>query len=222
MQDKPEDNIDIQKMNRILRHRLRNLSAGVKMTVDRIADVTARTHPQLRTRCQIINSELDNLETFTDRMDLLFDTLPEGHQLTLHEIISMVGEDFSKAFPFCTIDFEGDEIPVRFPNGSLLLTALKEVITNAGEGAASDGFVKITWNADKHFSLFIINPGEIHAEIPIAPPQAFNTVKGRHDGIGLAIISRICKSLGIELLINNCEGNVAVQLKIPPKEWQNE
>jgi len=222
--DYPESCIDLNLMNRVMRHRLRNLCAGVKMTANRIADTTKETHPRMSSRCEIIVSELDNLHEFTTRLDLLFDTLPSVTPKSLFDVISELRDEFVKNHPFATLDFDGPEAAISFPNGSLLQLCMSELLTNAGEAAENGGNVKLSWQIGDKFSFTITNNGnKIPGEIPINPPQPFNTLRSRHDGIGLSIAYRICKALGSELFINNeNEDSVTVTVQLSPEEVVNE
>ena len=194
------------------------------MTANRIAETTKETHPRMSGRCEIIASELDNLNEFTNRLDLLLDTLPTQMSKTLFEIISEVREEFVMNFPFCTFDIEGAEVAVSFRNGNLVKMILTELIQNAGDAAGNNGTVKLSWESEDTFSFFVKNNGsKIPEEVPINPPQPFNTFKSRHDGIGLSIAYRICKAVDSELFIDNTKENiVTVMVQLPPEELINE
>jgi len=208
-------------MNRVLRHRLRNLCAGLKMTADRIAEVTASTHPNLSSRCGVINSEMDNLFEFTARMDLLFDSLPSEAATSLFDLISSLRADFVKKYPLCNIELGGPELELVLPRSSWLRIALWELIKNAAEAAGGRGSVEFAWARSQDGGLYfaMLNPGEIPPEIPLAPPAPFNTQRSRHDGLGLAIAWRICKAMNAEFIIDAPQnGCVAVKLHLPPEE----
>jgi signal transduction histidine kinase len=219
----PENNIDLRLMNRVLRHRLRNLCAGVKMTMDRIASVTKESHPELGGRCDIIKAELDNLQTFTERMDMLFDALPSPESASLFEIISGLREFFAKKFPLSSLELEGPEINVSLAHGSWISEALKELITNAGEAAGTnDGIVKFSWNQtpDCPLEFKLENNGDkIPENTPVSPPEPFNTQKSRHDGIGMPLAFRIFCETGSEMKIDKDRENGALAtIKLPKEE----
>jgi len=221
--DYPGDCIDLSQMNRVIRHRLRNLCAGVKMTANRIAETTKETHPRMSSRCEVIVSELDNLQEFTDRVDLLFAPLPSSTEKSLFEVISSLREEFMQTHPFSTLEFDGPESTVSFPNGSLIATCLSELLANAGEAASDNGNVQLSWSIENELTFTITNNGsKIPDEIPIDPPQPFNTLRSRHDGIGLSIAYRICKALESELFIDNTkEDQVTVKVQLSPEEFIN-
>ncbi len=218
--DKPNLLVNHHRMNKIIRHKLRNLCAGVKMAIDRIAEQTIEINPKISERCSIITSELDNLENFSVRMDLLFDSLPPPDCLSLFEIISLSRNFFIQRFPFCTLSINGNQDDIKFIHGSWLLTAIKELLINAGEANEIDGEVKLSWDFENEQSIRLENCGDsIPDEIPLNPPQPFFTLKSRHDGLGLAIADRICQEIDSELSIKPVPSNsVNVMLKLPIKE----
>jgi len=219
----PFDNVDLRKMNRIIRHRLRNLCAGVKMTVEKIASVTSQTHPQMADRCSLIVAELENLREFTDRMDRLFDNLPAPEPKSLFDILCDAREFFIKKFPFCHLELDGGELAASFKHGSWFVIAMREIIANAGEAAGASGTVRLAWaEKDGSVTVSVSNPGEPPPpEIPLNPPRPFNTLRSRHDGIGLAIANRICEEAGASLSIESSPETTAVHIKISPEELAN-
>ncbi len=220
----PKDEINLCLMNKVMRHRLRNLCAGVKMTVDRISSTTAGTHPQIPSRCKIIASELDNLELFTERMDLLFDAPPKHERKSLFEVITELREFFSKSFAFNSLEFVGAEENIVIEHGTWIFIALKELLKNAGEASENNAAIKLSWTKGTGLEFSIANSsGKIPDEIPIDPPAPFNTLRSRHDGIGLAIAWRFCKETDSEMTINNnLDDGVEVKIKLPQKELVDE
>ena len=215
--------MDNARMNRIIRHRLRNLCAGVKMAVDRIAEQTSDIDPKIGEKCTIISSELNNLEEFSVRMDLLFDPLPQPDRLSLFEIVSLSRNFFIREFPFCTLDINGSEENITFAHGSWFIIVLKELLRNAGEAAGAENDVKVSWHFAPTFSIAIENDGEeFPVDIPTEPPQPFYTLKSRHDGLGLAIANRICMVTGSELTIHADPGKpVIATIKFSSEEIVN-
>ncbi len=217
MKNKKMD-IDLQKMNGILRHRLRNLCAGVKMTVERISEKTSTVFPAIPASCDIIIQEFNNLEEFTTRMDLLFEVLPNRQEKSLFDIIYCLRNYFVKKYPFSNINLEGAELDISFKNGALILIALQEVVDNAGNEIDVNENIDISWDKNNDDFLFtVINKGSIPDSIPINPPEPFNTQKSKHDGIGLAIINRLITECDGKVIIKNEKNKVCVNIKIPKK-----
>ena len=222
----PIDAMNHYVMNRVMRHRLRNLCAGVKMTAERIATMTASTNPQIGSRCDIVIAEVDNLRDFTDRMDLLFDALPMFEAKSLFDLVIDARTFFAPKFPFGKLNFSGPEAMVNFAHGSWLMVALHELLINAGEAAGEGGEVLLAWTEEAAgWAWAVSNSGEqIAAEIPLSPPTPFMTTRSRHDGLGLAIVWRICVALGATLEITTAlEGlGTRVMIKLPRSENNNE
>lgn len=216
----PDSSFDCHSMNRILRHRLRNLCAGVKMTIERIAATIGESHPRLVSRCDIIAGELDNLRDFTDRMDLLFDTLPPPQPKSLFELVTELRVNFPKSFPFANLSMSGPELMLNIRRGSWLLAALSELLNNAGEAAGDNGHVSLDWCFDNHTLAFKVsnNGTQFPANIPTSPPVPFTTDKSRHDGIGLAIAQRIANELNASLSITTSPDGVTASIQLHTTE----
>ncbi|MDD3117903.1 MAG: ATP-binding protein [Victivallales bacterium] len=221
----PDEFMDHNRMNRVMRHHLRNLCAGVKMTVERISAMTAAINPQIGSRCDIIINELDTLHRLTDRMDLLFDTLPGAKSRSLFELVAALRRSFAARFPFCALKLNGPETVLNLPYGSRLQLALEELLTNAGEAAGENGSVVMTWNTAAGELEFILeNDGEsFPAEIPTTPPIPFYTSRSRHDGLGLSIAYRIIVgTLNGDMVISPGAGTTRTTCSLPTAETTHE
>jgi signal transduction histidine kinase len=211
---------DTFQMNRILRHKLRNHSAGLKMTLHRIQDVLESVDSQMADRCSLMLNELENLEHFTERMDLVFSDLPEEEPQMLFNLICELRRRFAAAYPMCNLEFEGKECAACFPRGNLLILALWELLSNAGESAGLEGKVVLKWVLGDTIQFSITNGGEVFPDvIPNDPPMPFYTEKGRHDGLGLSITERICRKLGGKFLLTpQSNGGLTAQIELPREE----
>ena len=208
------------QMNRILRHKLRNHSAGLKMTLHRIQEVLEGVNSQMADRCELMLSELESLEKFTERMDLIFSDLPEAEPIMLFNLICDLRRSFASDYPMVNLEFIGQECAAQFPNGNYIMIALKELLLNAGEAAGLEGNVSLQWKLDDKVEFTITNNGDdIPEKVPTKPPIPFYTEKGRHDGLGLAIVDRICRSLGGTFsLTPQTKGGVVAKIELPREE----
>ncbi len=220
----PDDVMDHYRMNRVMRHRLRNLCAGVKMTVERISGMTASINPQIGTRCDIVIGELDSLRLFTDRMDWLFDALPSAEHKSLFELVSSLRMAFSPRFPFCNLDLGGTEAAIILPRGSWIFFALHELMVNAGEAAGENGKVSLAWSVDGGTLQFTLgNDGEpFPSDIPCDPPVPFFTSRSRHDGLGLSIAHRVFQTVGATWGIIRENNMTTIKITIPETEIKHE
>ena len=144
-------------------------------------------------------SELDNLQEFSWRMDLLIDPLSEPKSMTLAGIVHELFREMNRQFPYHQLELErpADDITqiLQISNGNWLLTVLKELLRNAAEALPRHSSVQasMTLETDQSLAICVINKLETSRKpIPLDPPEAFRSTRGGHDGIGLAIVSRIC------------------------------
>ena len=211
---------DAFQMNRVMRHKLRNHSAGLKMTLSRIQDVLESVNSEMADRCSLMMNELENLEHFTERMDLIFSDLPEAEGTMLFNLICGLRRQFAVKYPLCNLEFEGKESAALFTRGNLIIIALWELLANAGEAAGIDGKVTLKWELEEQLVFTVTNSGdEIPENVPLDPPMPFYTEKGRHDGLGLAIVDRISRALGGKFSLSpQSNGEISAQVELPRKE----
>ena len=218
----PLNALDLHAFNRVLRHRIRNFCAGVKMTIERIGDRAAQVDPQISERCSLVISELSHLQTFTDKMELLFDDLPACQEVPLFQLIVKARELFVHAFPTTSFELVGPEAAMTLPHGSWLLLALTELATNAGEAAGFDGAVEFIWRVEPVVQFCIVNDGDpIPESIPTEPPTPFFSERSRHNGLGLAIAYRLCLAMNASLSFQTMEnGRTAASITCAAEEVQ--
>lgn len=209
------DSANTLQMNYILRHRFRNLCAGMKMSIQRIADQTAATHPDIGEISTVILSEMDKLQTFTERMDLVFDRLPRPRNMTLREVIDESKTRFAERHPACKLQLNGARGTMSVRHGNWLQLAAQELLDNAAEAAGTNGQVKMTWKFRPALEITVANAGAVIPEdIPTAPPRPFYTSRSRHDGLGLAIVRRLCKALKADLeFVHKPSKSVVVRIR---------
>ena len=192
------------------------------MAVERIADQVGSTYPQVTEMTPLMIAELNSLQMFTDRADLLFDRLPPPGCRCIGEVVSRVRGEFREQFPDTVLhlNFLDTDTDHMLEHGNWLLIILRELLLNAGEAAGAAGEVELTWAQAAGAKIIVTNSGlEIPAEIPLAPPLPFFTSRSRHDGIGLAIIARLCKALVADLAIQSGSSGVSVTIESVSGEW---
>jgi signal transduction histidine kinase len=196
----PRDVLDTHEMNRTLRHRLRNHCAGMKFTVDALAEDAGGLHPEVEPKCVMMADELSRLLRFTERMDLLFDQLPAPEPSTIRTVLADSVEGFGRQFPWCDVQVEGPDSDRDLERGSWFSIAWRELMVNAGEAAGRNGEVRVLWQVEPVFAATVIDVGSPWPErIPRSPPVPFFTTRGQHDGIGLAIAYRFARAAGLDL-----------------------
>lgn len=200
--DYPVHTLDIPEMNRTLRHRIRNVCAGMKMSLDAMEP----RMPQDQTiveRLKLMHQDLDRLQEFTERLDLLFERLPSPQPASVNDMVANLRDFFKKRFPLCPVDWDGPGSQAQLLCASWFELALRELLTNAAEAAGHDNQVKMVWQVDPDLEFAVVNTGEAWPEhVPTAPPVPFTTTKGRHDGIGLCIVRRLCEALDTDMTVH--------------------
>lgn len=213
---------DPAQMNRILRHKLRNHSAGMKMTISKIQDILEDVAPNMSDRCSLMIQELGGLEDFSCRMDWIFNDLPEPEDMDFFTLLTESRSFFAQKFSYCDLKMSGPQSVLSLHYGNWILIAVKELLANAGECVGDDCEVKFSWSVEDDLVLEFVNSGDGMPEnIPLDPPQAFFTNKGRHDGLGLAIVYRIVNMLGGKLSFMNEKDLTQVKIEVPLKEIAN-
>ncbi|RMD82239.1 MAG: sensor histidine kinase [Lentisphaerae bacterium] len=217
----PDAYVNHYQMNRIVRHRLRNLCFGMSMALERMQEQTASVLPQASENCALMLKELDHLMNFTHRMDLLFSELPEPEEKKLVDILLRVREEFAEKHPYCDLELEGPQLDVVIASGNYLSIILGELLDNAAE-AALEPNPRLTWSRpdQKILKFAVTNQTDAPLEVPLSPPQPFFTTRGRHDGLGLAIVQRLVNHSNATLTINqNGDDQVCAEVHFPTREF---
>jgi len=219
----PSNVLDTCTMNRVLRHRLRNLCAGMTLALDSIADQVEDEYPRVVERAALMLAELQDVQRLTERMDLVFDELPHPQPSTLGELLASARAEFAQRFPFCALTMQAPEQDATLLYGSWWAMALDELLRNAGEAAGSDGQVGIACELGTRVDLTVTCTGcRWPGSIPVDPPEPFRTTRGRHDGLGLAIAKRLCAAMGADMAIDcSVPDTVTVNLTGPVEEETN-
>ena len=190
------DNLDTRQMNRMLRHRLRNMCTGLRLATESIQIDASDVLPNIEGKCVAMIQELDDLLGFTQRMDLLFDQAPPSFPLEMDILVGQAADAMAQRFPFCELRLEGPEGGALIEKGSWIAIILDELLANAGQAAGRNGEVRFIWSLTPDLEITVVNTGEPWPEtIPINPPVPFHTTWGQHDGLGLAIVKRLCDAM---------------------------
>ena len=186
-------------MNRILRHRLRNLCAGMRLGVESVAARTAESNPGLRQTYTLMLAELNDLLRFTKRMDALFGELPPAEPMTLSAIGDRVRNAIGALLPAFSFSPDWPESDAPVAAGSRYVAILEELVLNAAEAAGAAGRVELSVTQGPPLEFVVANAASSWPKtVPTVPPCPFTTTRSRHDGIGLAIVQRLCDDAGAD------------------------
>lgn len=187
---------DLQRMSHVMRHRLRNISAGLRGSLLLLEEeVGEMLPPGLKEYFPLIYRECDDLQTLSQRISLYFDFLEDGDLCSADEVVRRVLFDLSSRFPSVSFRIQGhcDDL-VDGAMGS----ALTEVLVNACEAAPS-GLVEVRYErraSHVYWTILDTGPGIELGEGEKDPFLPFMTTRSRHLGLGLAIARRLCDKEG--------------------------
>jgi signal transduction histidine kinase len=195
----PAGTIDLQSMNRRLRHRLRNLCAGLKLTTESI-QLAAGEDRGLAQKCVLMLAEIRSLQRLTERMDWLFDALPAPVARDWAALAEAAAAEFRARFPRCRLSLDGPSGQCGIDEGNWMEALLRELLANAGEAAGGAGEVRLLWSLEDGLCFSVVNAGSAWPDaVSLDPPVPFAGTRGQHMGIGLSIVHRICLASGMRM-----------------------
>jgi len=211
----PLASIDRVRLNQIIRHRVRNVCGGCRMILDVIRSHTDEIMDE-PFDWNALYGEIDDVQQFSHRLDLLIEPLPPPQPGLLADVLAEARQVFAKRFPLCSIELEGAADDGELPAANWLALALGELLANAGRAAGNSGAgtVEVAWQTVPGLQVVVANNGApFPAGIPTDPPVPFRTAAPSRDGIGLAIVHRLCLALGLDMLVRtDLPGMTAVVL----------
>jgi len=201
----PLSDIDLVRLNQIIRHRIRNVCGGCQMILD-VLGSHLRGREGDTIEWDALYAEVDNVQQFSQRLDLLIAPLPPAQPMLLSEILAAARDAFVQRFPFCSLEMNGPDEQMELPTGNWLVIMLRELLANAGHAAGTDGggAVEVAWAVEPDLQFVVANNGaSFPAEVPVDPPIPFRSTAPSYDGLGLAIVHRLCLALGMEMTVRS-------------------
>ena len=191
---------DTRRMNRVLRHRLRNFVSGVQNSVKLLSsDLQGRLSSEELEYFPLIINECREIDRLTQRMTYLFDEPAQGADRRLSDILEHAKTTIREQLPTAQIEVQSGSpaTDVRLHGSHLLLLALNELLMNALE-AKPNGRVEVACElAGDAVAVQVLDDGKgiPEAERPNAA-LPFHTTRSRHLGIGLSVAERMAWRLG--------------------------
>ncbi len=222
---------DLTRMNRVLRHRLRNTASGMKSSVALLAEeLKDIATPDLLEYFPLLTQECDRLTEVTERLDALFDraipaapfgaaAAPEGTPDGV-ALAAWLADGLRRRFPGVRVTDDSDTAAsgCAIPDPKRAMAALAEIGVNAAEAAGRSHDVRCYANVrDGSVALGVHQGGE-----PVAPEAIsqmvlpFFTTKSRHLGVGLNLARKWAEECGGGLHVFPApEGGLTVELCWP-------
>ena len=205
---------DLIRMNKVLRHRLRNSASGLKASITFLSkELSGRMQPQELEYFPLIQQECDAITAVTNRMQLLFDSVRPSPEIPLEEVLSAALAVVRAEFPTTAFDVDGAVTSACIAERDGLLIPLIDVLRNAAE-AAPGGDVRVALETTPEGLTVCVRdggPGFAGVEDPFLP---FLTTKTRHLGLGLSIARKVAGRLGGTVAGKN-DGGAVVTLFYP-------
>ncbi|NCC52556.1 MAG: HAMP domain-containing histidine kinase [Spartobacteria bacterium] len=214
------DEQDLVRMNRVLRHRLRNLASGIKSSITFLSqEMDDRLLPEEREYFPLFLDACDSIQRVTDRMSLLFDAPPAGAPATLGFVLDRVLTIVARRFPAASIRTT-DECSrnLALPAAEPLAIALEEILANAIEAAPRDPVLLDCRQSGDELKCLVYDKGATAVSDDDVREfyQPFFTTRTQHLGIGLPIARKMVTSMDGVLVITPDEaGGMVAELALP-------
>ena len=203
------DHEDLIRMNRVLRHRLRNFASGMKTSVSFLAkELEGRLSPSEMEYFPLIAGECDGVTEITNRMSLLFDDFQTGDEAMLGVALEKAVTQLRARYPAAKLRVElGTAAALRIASMHGGVVILGELIANAVE-ATPNGEVVVACGVESGqatIEVRDVGPG-------VKPEESgklflpFYTTKARHLGIGLTMAEKIAGQLSGSIEAGNADG----------------
>lgn len=211
---------DLIRMNKVLRHRLRNSASGLKASITFLAkELAGRLAPRELEYFPLIQQECDAITAITNRMQLMFDPVRLSSALPMTEIMESVSRIMHEEFPTTAffLENEAGEGPMVSEKDALFIP-LCEVLRNAAEAAPGEA-VRIHIQAPAAGALTITvsdsGSGFSASDDPFLP---FLTTKTRHLGLGLTIARKYMEYIGGTITYTREGDRTDVTLAFPARQ----
>lgn len=202
---------DTERMNKVLRHRLRNVASGMRNAITLLSkELDDRLTPNEREYFPLLINECNELAGMTDRMNLLFDEFGHGAPGKAGALCEKAVSDARAKYPTTEFKIECSDATAAEAvvcSDQRLTAMLAEALVNAVETRPGGAVVLRCGFENEQLRFSVIDEGagvESGKEEDVFLP--FFTMKPRHIGIGLAFVRKLAGETGAEARLENREG----------------
>ncbi len=207
---------DLIRMNKVLRHRLRNSASGLKASMTFLAkELAGRMTPHELEYFPLIQAECDTITALTNRMQLFFDPVSSSPPMPVSEILAATIRTIQEEFPTQAFLME-NEMPLdqRISEKDALYIPLCELLRNAAEAASGRDVLIQSRLVSEGFTVRITDSGAgFSAPDDLFAP--FFTTKTRHLGLGLPIARKYAEHHGGTVSLLREEDRTGAAILLP-------
>jgi signal transduction histidine kinase len=192
------DAVDLERMRRVLQHRLLNIVSGVKSASSYLSGLLDdRLKPREREYFPLIINECDQVCLIVDRLDQLFGVIPAVSPVSLREGLSTVLELVQADNPMAHLlkDIEVADEDQCVCRGALR-AILVETVRNASQSSREPVQIVVR-DQGAGCAVRVIDQGAgFSAEAETMAMKPFFTTKAKSLGLGLSIALRLVEARG--------------------------
>lgn len=178
--------LPVAQVTRLLRHRLQNFGAAMRMGLGRLSQQPG-LRPEAARVCQLMTDEVDGFEDFTDRLSLACGPLPPPAPQRLAAAMDRAVTTVRALAPATTVAGHGEADQVTVAAGNWLECATVELLRCALAAGNSQQPIAVSWRGAPQPVIEVRTPG---------PPGDAALADPGHEGLGLAIAQRLTQALG--------------------------
>lgn len=212
------DSSGVERMRRILRHRLLNIVSGVKSANSLLAsELEDRLAPREREYFPLIQKECDQVGIIVERMDAYFGPFPACAPIDVERVINGFRHNFCMDNPMAEVnmDIVLDD-PTRKICSHCMQGILNEAVGNAVEISRKPVMVLVRDSDEGGCTISIIDRGDpIPEDVLSMAFDPFFTGRTRHLGLGLAIAKRMVTEQNGTMSIESGPGGNIVNCELP-------
>jgi signal transduction histidine kinase len=210
---------DLARMNRVLRHRLRNLASGIRSSMVFLSqEMDDRLQPSEKEYFPLIIKACDSLQDVTLRMNLLFGDLVPGGEIAVALLLDHVLLALHERFPMADIKthVESETTACTVTADECVRLALRELLVNAVEAAPGKEVSLAIEQRDGSLVFSVKDLGEDRSVSVEEMMQPFFTKRTKHLGIGLPAAQRMVRFLSGSLQLARQEsGGMLAEIVLP-------
>lgn len=220
------DSEGMERMRRILRHRLLNFVSGIKSANALLtSELDDRLTAREREYFPMIQRECDQVAVMINRFESLFVALPAPFSTRIDDAMQSILLNLRELHPMAEIILNVDSQIYKTKPAvcyEALKTAIVETVTNSYESSRTPVMISIIDDKTSCIVRVIDEGTPMSEEILKMAFEPFYTTRARHVGVGLSLVRRLIESRGGSILICAEENGNGVKIILPYMQGMNQ